>query len=160
MEGGIGDKGFILNKDSFNPFFNLKKSWIVVKEISSCSVYWDLFSILVVMGPKNNSGKGGQTHCLPPSGPRLPTSKMTSQLSCCMESQLVLMACRMVKWWNKTRASALAQASMSNGLVLEGESLTRSFSSTSTWTPTSKGGTTHCPGTSHPGAVYQDDWFH
>jgi hypothetical protein len=56
MEGRVGDEVFVLNERSFNYFYDTK-SWIVTNEIPSCGLYWDLFSILVDMGPKKHSGK-------------------------------------------------------------------------------------------------------
>jgi hypothetical protein len=56
MEGRRGEHGFILSEHSFSSFAELK-DWVKEKEVLTCRVYWDLFSIMVTMGPGQLSGQ-------------------------------------------------------------------------------------------------------
>jgi uncharacterized protein YbbK (DUF523 family) len=56
MERRVSDEVFVLNKHLFNSFYDTKFC-ILTNESPSCGLYWDLFIILVDMGPKKHSGK-------------------------------------------------------------------------------------------------------
>jgi hypothetical protein len=56
MEGCGGEHGLMLDEHSFASFAELK-DWVRDKAVPTCGVYWDLFSIMVTMGPEQLSGQ-------------------------------------------------------------------------------------------------------
>jgi hypothetical protein len=56
IEGCGGKHGFMLNEHYFASFAELK-AWVRDKAVATCGVYWDLFSIMVIMGPGQLSGQ-------------------------------------------------------------------------------------------------------
>jgi hypothetical protein len=56
MEGQGGKQGYMLNKHCFLSLVELR-DWVHGKETPSCGAYWDLFSIMVTMGPNQLMGK-------------------------------------------------------------------------------------------------------
>jgi hypothetical protein len=56
MESRVMDESVVVGDYSFGSFADLKK-WVEVNQVPSCGVFWDLLSVLISMGPKEQSGK-------------------------------------------------------------------------------------------------------
>ena len=56
MEGRVTDSSFRLNQYTFSTFYEVK-TWCEETEVVTFGIFWDLFSVLVAMKPKYQTGK-------------------------------------------------------------------------------------------------------
>jgi hypothetical protein len=56
MEDRVTDSGFELDDFHFGSKAELRK-FVVDEKVPSCGLFWDLFSVMVVMEPKRMTGK-------------------------------------------------------------------------------------------------------
>jgi hypothetical protein len=63
MESRVSDESIKIDGRVFSSVNNVKL-WCVANEVKSCGMFWDLFSSLVVMAPKEQTGKdkAGETY--------------------------------------------------------------------------------------------------
>jgi hypothetical protein len=56
MEGRVTDSSFQLNQYTFSTFYEVK-TWCEETKVETYGIFWDLFSVLVAMKPKYQTGK-------------------------------------------------------------------------------------------------------
>lgn len=79
------DEKFSHLEFSFSSYADLKH-WLDGRTISSFGLFWDLFSVLVVMGPKNHGGKSFADESY--SSQRTNTTRFENALAAAMEHEL------------------------------------------------------------------------
>jgi hypothetical protein len=117
IEDRVTDSSFRLNQFTFSTFFEVK-TWCEDKRVETFGVYWDLFSVLVAMKPKGQTGKDIADELY--FSARIKSTPFENDLAASMSHSrpLALFGRKMENWLPQMKDSAPVQLMM-NGWVAD-----------------------------------------